>query len=427
MTIFWVVIGLLIAGALISILPPLLRRPMGAQVGVAREDVNVSIYQDQFAELDADLRNGILGQEQYEQGRRELQQRLLEDVPAVPAAGAGVAAAKGRGVAVLVGVAVPVLAVLLYLQIGNPKALSPLPEEAQVAGADPHTAGQMTPEQIEAMVAKLAARMEKNPGDAQGWVMLGRSYAVMGRFGDASVAYGKATALTPNDAQLWADYADLTAMAAGKRLAGKPVELINKALAADPTNQKALALAGSAAFEMRNYSGAVAYWQKLLQLVPPDSQEARGISGGIAEAQTLAGGGTPSAAPMAAADGAGNAAQGAPGGGSVAGVVTLSASLAGKASPTDTLFIFARAASGPKMPLAMMRVQVKDLPVSFALDDTMAVMPAMKLSNFQEVVVAAKISKGGSANPQSGDLHGTSEVVKLGASGVKVVIDQIAP
>jgi cytochrome c-type biogenesis protein CcmH len=425
MTTFWVIIAFLVAAALAFVLPPLLRRT--AKGGVAREDVNVTIYQDQFAELDADLRNGVLGQEQHEQGRRELQQRLLEDVPATAAATAGASAGGGRGVAVLVGVAVPVLAVLLYLQIGNPKAFSPVQEDVQVAGAETHAGGQMTPEQIEAMVAKLAARMEKNPGDAQGWVMLGRSYAVMGRFADASVAYSKATTLTPNDAQLWADYADLTAMAAGKRLAGKPVELINKALAADPTNQKALALAGSAAFEMGNYSGAVAYWKKLLQLVPPDSQEARGISGGIAEAQTLASGGRPPAGPMAAAQSSDNAAQAAPGGGSVAGVVTLSASLAGKASPTDTLFIFARAANGPKMPLAMMRVQVKDLPVSFALDDTMAVMPAMKLSNFQEVVVAAKISKSGSANPQSGDLQGVSNAVKLGASGVKVVIDQIAP
>jgi cytochrome c-type biogenesis protein CcmH len=423
MTIFWVISGFLIAGALIFVLPPLLRRGE-AQAGVAREDVNVTIYQDQFAELDADLRNGVLGQEQYEQGRRELQQRLLEDVPA-GAAAATASARGGRGVAALVGVAVPVLAVLLYLQIGNPQAVAP--EDAAVAASGQQGSGQMTQQQIEAMVAKLAARMQTNPDDADGWTMLGRSYAVMGRYADATVAYGKATALTPNNAQLWADFADLTAMAAGKRLAGKPVELINKALMVDPTNQKALALAGSAAFEMKNYSGAVAYWTKLLQSVPKDSQEAKGIAAGIAEAEAMASG-RPMAGPMEAAQSAdGAASQGAPGGASVAGVVTLSAGLAAKASPNDTLFIFARAASGPKMPLAMMRVQVKDLPVSFTLDDSMAVMPAMKLSNFSDVVVAAKISKSGSANSQSGDLQGVSDAVKLGASGVKVVIDTVAP
>jgi len=424
MTIFWVISGFLVAGALMFILPPLLRRSE-AQAGVAREDVNVSIYQDQFAELDADLRNGVLGQEQYEQGRRELQQRLLEDVPAAPAGATAASARGGRTVGVLVGVAVPLLAVLLYLQIGNPKAVAPQ-DEATVAASGPHDSGQMTQQQIEAMVAKLAARMETNPDDAKGWTMLGRSYAVMGRYADASMAYSKATALTPNDAQLWADFADLTAMAAGKRLAGKPVELINKALMVDPNNQKALALAGSAAFEMKNYSGAVAYWTKLLQSVPKDSQEAKGISNGIAEAQAMAAG-RPLAAPMAEESADGAASQGAPAGASVAGVVSLSAGLAAKASPNDTLFIFARAANGPKMPLAMMRVQVKDLPVSFTLDDSMAVMPAMKLSNFPEVVVAAKISKSGSANPQSGDLQGVSDVVKLGASGVKVVIDTVAP
>jgi len=195
----------------------------------------------------------------------------------------------------------------------------------------------------------------------------------------------------------------------------------------DPTNQKALALAGSAAFEMKNYSGAVAYWQKLLQSVPKDSQEAKGISAGIAEAQAMASG-KPLAGPMVAAEGTdGAASQGGPGGASVAGVVSLSAGLAAKASPNDTLFIFARAANGPKMPLAMMRVQVKDLPVAFTLDDSMAVMPAMKLSSSPEVVVAAKISKSGSANSQSGDLQGISNPVKLGASGVKVVIDTVAP
>jgi cytochrome c-type biogenesis protein CcmH len=425
MTIFWVISGFLVAGALIFILPPLLRRSE-PHAGVAREDVNVTIYQDQFAELDADLRNGVLGQEQYEQGRRELQQRLLEDVPADPVVAAAASGRGGRGVGVLVGVAVPLLAVLLYLQIGNPKAIAPQDEALVAAGAS-HDAGQMTQQQIEAMVAKLAARMQTNPDDAKGWTMLGRSYAVMGRYADASVAYSKATALTPNDAQLWADFADLTAMAAGKRLAGKPVELINKALMVDPTNQKALALAGSAAFEMKNYSGAVAYWQKLLQSVPKDSQEAKGISAGIAEAQAMASG-SPVAGPMAAAQAAdGAASQGAPGGASVAGVVSLSAGLAAKAAPNDTLFIFARAANGPKMPLAMMRVQVKDLPVSFTLDDSMAVMPAMKLSSFPEVVVAAKISKSGSANSQSGDLQGVSNAVKLGASGVKVVIDTVAP
>jgi cytochrome c-type biogenesis protein CcmH len=428
MTIFWVISGFLITGALFFILPPLLQR-YATRTGVQRDVVNVSIYQDQFAELEADLRNGMINREQYEQSHSELERRMLEDVSAVPAeVPVNPAKADGRWAAIVVGIALPLCSVLLYLKLGSPDVMVPeaARPHAQAAGAS----GQMDQQQILKMVSDLAQRLKQNPNDGPGWVMLGRSYTVLGRYNDAEEAYGKATALIPNDAQVWADYADLQALMNGKRLAGRPMELIKKALDLDPNNQKALALAGSAAFEVKNYGEAVAFWQQLLQTVPPGSPVAKQISSGIAEAQSLAGGKPPMAAMTDVGEGPGTAGgQGgaAPGGASVSGEVSLSPALAAKVAPGDSLFIFARATNGPKMPLAIMRLQAKDLPAKFSLDDSMAVMPAMRLSNFPEVVVGAKISKSGSATPQSGDLQGVSEAVKIGANGVKVVIDKVAP
>lgn len=429
MTTFWIMAGFLIAGALLFIIPPLFQRVPKAR-GVNRVAANVSVYQDQFAELDADLKNGVITPEQHQQGREELQRRLLQDVPAE--AGAGTTAqppARGaRRVAIALGIVLPALAVLLYLQLGNPRALQ---LDQQAATPPGHANGRLDPQQIEMMVAQLADRMDKNPNDVDGWVMLARSYAALGRFSDAGRAYAKVTTLVPDNAQLWADYADALAMASGKSLQGKPVELVNKALQIDPNNHKALALAGSAEFEAKNYSGAVSYWERLEKLLTSDSQGMRAVAASIAEARALASGASPAEANAAAAravDGgaAGEAAAG-NGKGIVSGVVSLNPQLAAKVAPTDTMFIFARAVEGPKMPIAILRLQAKDLPASFTLDDSMAMNPAMRLSNFKEVVVSARISKSGNATPQSGDLQGASAAVKVGSTGLKLVIDKSVP
>lgn len=428
MTTFWIVAGFLIAGALLFIIPPLFQRTP-KKSGVNRVAANISVYQDQFAELDADLKNGVITPEQYQQGREELQRRLLQDIPAAADAAAAPQppARGGRAVAIALGVILPVVAVLLYLLLGSPMALQ---SEQQAAMPPGHAGGQLDPQQIEMMVTGLAARLEQNPEDVEGWIMLARSYTALGRFSDASRAFAKVTALVPNDAQLWADYADILAMASGKSLQGKPVELINKALQIDPNNHKALALAGSAEFEAKNYSRAVSYWERLQKLLPSDSQGLRAVAASIAEARALASGASAAEANAAAARAAG-VAGGEPaagnGTGIVSGVVSLNPQLAGKVAPTDALFIFARAVEGPKMPVAILRLQAKDLPASFTLDDSMAMNPAMKLSNFKEVVVGARVSKSGNATPQPGDLQGASTAIKIGSTGVKVVIDKAVP
>ena len=305
---------------------------------------------------------------------------------------------------------VVVIAVVLYFVWNKPNATT-APQAGQNA--------QMAPEHIE-MIKALATRLEQNPNDGKGWAMLARAYAVLGRYNEALPAYEKAANLIPNDPVLLVDYADVLAATNGRNLQGKPLELIQRALMADPTNVKGLNLMGSAAFQAGDYTHAVGYWEKLLKLLPPDSPNAKQVSANIANAHARESG---QSQPLPAQGGA----QPATGGAQIAGMVSLSPAVAAKAAPTDIVFVFAKAMSGPPAPLAVIRAQVKDLPQKFVLNDSMAMMPTMKLSNFKEVVVGAKVSKSGSATPQSGDLRGEVAAVKVGADNVQLVIDKIVP
>ncbi|HTE14817.1 MAG TPA: c-type cytochrome biogenesis protein CcmI [Burkholderiales bacterium] len=400
MTLFWILAALLIAGALLFVLPPLVKRSTKADVAADPNNaLNVAVYRDQLGELEADRRAGTLNDEQYERARLELERRLLDDVAADQVT-AIVTRPLNRVPAMLMGVAVPLLAVGLYFVVGTPRALAPIALPADASKA-------VTPEQIEAMVAKLAERMRQSPDDPQGWAMLAKSYAVMGRFEDAVAAYGKAVERAPDNPHLLADYADALAMTRGQSLQGEPEALIMRALKIDPDNLKSLALAGTVAFDKKEYATALKYWEKLATLVPQNSEMARGVQSGIAEARGLAGG-------AASADGktAG-----------VSGMVTLAPSLAAKVEPGDTVFIFARASEGPRMPLAILRRKVSDLPVTFTLDDSMAMSPANRLSGTPQVVIGARVSKSGNATPQPGDLQGFSKPVNHTGKNVTIVID----
>jgi cytochrome c-type biogenesis protein CcmH len=290
------------------------------------------------------------------------------------------------------------------------------------------TAQGVSPEQIAAMVKRLEARLEKEPQDATGWALLARSYVVMQRYTEAVAAYARAAALLPNNADVLADYADAVAMSKGRRLDDESIPLLERALKIDPMQWKALALAGTAAFERKDYKSAISYWEKLQSRAEPGSEFARSVAATIQEAREL--GGIKPAAEIAKSPPTGGASAAplpAASGGSVKGAVTLSGALAGKTNPADTVFIFARAAEGPRMPLAIVRRQVKDIPLTFTLDDSMAMSPEMKLSKFKDVIVGARISRSGNATPQSGDLQGTSKAVRVGDTNVGIVIDSVVP
>ena len=393
MTLFWAICAALAALALALVLRPLLAR--GGAASVSRREANIAVYRDQRRELDADLAVGKLAPPEHEKARAELEARLLADVDAASAEAR--APRGGRRSAVLVGMAVPLAALAIYLAVGMPAA---------VTGRPGHDA--LSAEQIEVMVERLAARLRENPDDVDGWKMLGRSYAALRRFGEAVDAYAKAAVRAPRDAQLLADFADALAMARGRSLQGEPEKLILRALEIEPGNLKALALAGSAAFERKAFVAAADYWQRMLPLVAPDSEDASAIRENVAEANRLAG--TLAAAPQA---------------GGLRGTVSISPQLKGKFDSEDTVFIYARAAEGPPMPLAVQRAKARELPVSFALDDSMAMAPGMTLSAHPRIVVTARVSKSGKATPQPGDLQGASAPVANDADGVAVIIDTV--
>ncbi len=404
MTAFWIIAALLVASALAFVLPSLLGRRRRADAA-ASDATNVAIYRDQLRELEADLAAGTLGREQYDDAHREIERRVLDDTSGT--ATVVRTTSPGRGTVITIAIALPIAAILLYFAVGNPGAMAPQP------AADGHA---VTRQQIEGMVERLAARMQESPEDVKGWVMLGRTYAVLDRHAESAAAYANAVKRSPPDAQLLADYADALAMSQGRNLRGEPERLIAQALKLDPDNVKALALAGTVEFEKKDFKRAIIYWERILKVAPPDSEMADSVRSSIAEAQSLAGTITapapvkaPAAAPAAA---------------SVSGSVRLSPGLAAKAAPGDTVFIFARAAQGPRMPLAVLRKQVRDLPAAFTLDDSMAMSPAAKLSSQESLVVGARVSKSGNPAPQPGDLEGLSPPVKAGNTGIVVVIDR---
>ena len=416
MTVFWIIAGLLIAGALLFVLPPLLQREERAHSGAGAAPLTLAVHRDQQRELEADRDSGALSAEQYAHAYAELERRLLEDMNNGAAVAVVVRDAR-RASALAVLLAAPLLTVSLYFIIGEPSAIAPN-TAAPAAGAT-HA---VTAEQIRVMVENLAVRLRQKPEDGAGWAMLARSYNALGRFQDASIAYGKAVERIPDNAQLLADYADSLAMAHGRKLQGEPEALIRRALSIDPDHLKALALAGSAAFEKRDYAGALMHWEKIIRLVPPDSDLARSVGDSIKEARSLAG--VPAAATTtgaAVAAGIKPAAVGAAGG--VSGVVRLAPALAAKIAPEDTVFIFARAAEGPRMPLAILRKQARELPITFTLDDSLAMSPATRLSGVSQVVVGARVSRTANATSQTGDLQGLSVPVNNADRNITVVID----
>jgi cytochrome c-type biogenesis protein CcmH len=406
----------------------------GHNFGMKFMSTDLSTLRRQLQQLKELHDTGVVSAVQFEESRAPLERKIVElvmagatEVPAIAATSPAVQpAAKKASPWLLVGLAIIVVAIAAagYYWSGSTELLKggPAPEVAADAGGAPDgKAHDTNAAQIAKMVDGLAEKLKANPNDAMGWGMLARSYVVLGRNDDAVSAYQKAMKLTPNDASLLADYADALGVKNNRTLVGEPLKLIEKALQLETNNPKALSLAGTAAFDRQDFPGAVKYWEKLIQVGPKDPNFQQQVKSSIDEARQL--GKMPASkltlvseapAPSATVPGA-----------SVSGRVTLNAALAKQANPDDTVFISARAVEGSPMPLAIVRKQVKDLPFDFALDDSMSMSPAAKLSNVQKVIVVARISKSGQAMPQPGDLRGQSEPVSVGSSKLKIEISEL--
>ena len=455
MSVFWILVAGLVVLALGLLLPSLLKMRRAAGL-VAADPVksndagraNLTILREQLAQLDAELASGNILSAQHAQTRGEIERRALEESVDAEQSTAGAAppqpgaATRASRTAIVVGLCVPMLALGLYGFLGMPQSVSGA-GDLGVMGDGPggDSGAQVTQAQVEAMVAQLAQRLENapddQPGDPRGWEMLARTYAAMQRFPEADKAYFRATALAPNNAQLLADHADVMAMLQGQSALGAPEKLIQRALTLDPKNLKALALAGSVAFERKDFAQASRFWTQARQLAPPDSEFAKGLDSSLEAARSAAAAGAAGGAvPNTVANTAANdktasatasaAAAAAPPSG-ITGVVSLSPMLAAKVAPNDTVFIFARAAEGPRMPLAILRRKAGELPIHFTLDDSTAMSPEMKLSKFAQVVVGARISKSGNAMPQPGDLTGQAGPLKPPADKLEITVDGVQP
>ena len=397
MTGFLIGAALALALTLLLLLRPFIWQRARAATATHRQ-LNAAIYRDQLAEIERDRTAGTLAEEDYRQARDELQRRVLEDgrdeeAPAVLRA--------PKKTLLALALLLPVASAALYLALGNPAGLKPPAAEHQVTAQD-----------IDRMVASLAAKLEQEPDNLKGWSMLARSYKAMGRLDDAEKAFEHAAALVDTDAQLLADYADVLATKAGGVFVGKPQQMIDKALKLDPDNLQALWLAGSAAYDGGRYDQAVAAWSRLLKRLPPESEDAKQIAAGIGDARAKAG--KPVAALVAAAE-------------AVRGRVELANAVRDRAAPGDTVMIVAREAGGPRMPLAVLRLRVADLPQDFSLDDSQAMTPDRLISTAKGIEVEARVSKSGQAMPQSGDLFSATQKAKAGTAGLRLVIDQVRP
>ncbi len=403
--------------ALLFVLPVLLRKK-NAGHEVVRNELNLTVMRDQLRELDRDLVSGTLSESTFISARQDLEQRLIEERGSADPV-IGTSAISSR-TAIAIGLFIPVLALGLYLLLGNSNGLDP----AKVVAQDP--AQEVTEQQILQMVANLAEKLKTQPNNVEGWNMLARSYNAMGRYNDAVEAYAHLIQIEPKNADYLVSYADTLAVTQNKNLQGEPEKLIKRALELDPQNVRGLSLAGSAAFDRGDYADAVAYWKDIMKLVPPDSEMARMTLGSIGEAQSLMDGGgagavnnsTPAALPAPTATAAAAAAK-------ITGTVDLAPGFRTGVSDQDTVYIFARADQGPPFPLAVKKAQVKDLPLHFVLDETMGVMPGASLAGHNHVLVGARISKSGNATPQPGDVESSVSAVEVGVGQVSLTLNSL--
>ncbi len=407
MTLFWLIAALMMTGALAWLLPVLLSKHVRSDPGaVSHTDHAIASYSERLDGLEQDFADGVLSEEQLENARQELARELLQDVrPDDPPARAADSTS-----AWVVAVLIPVVAVGLYSELGQPEGLGisgPGPRQAQAAPGTPvaggGSAGTATAAgaeglpSIEQMVTGLAERLQREPNDGEGWLMLGRSYVVLERMDDAEQAYAKAYALLPQNVDVLAGYAESLARNNRNSLAGKPAALLAQALSIKTDDPKTLWLSGIAAMQRGDGPSAVAHWNNLKSTGALNAQETASLDQMIAEAGGQAA--TP-ATPVAATSGV-----------SVKVKVTLDPSLSARVATGDALFVFARAAQGPPMPLAVQRLVAGALPLEVTLDESMAMIPNMTLASFPRVVVGARISKSGNARPSDGDLQGLSEAI----------------
>jgi cytochrome c-type biogenesis protein CcmH len=394
MTNFFIPAFLLLALVLLLLLRPFLF-PAKVQA-TSRRQMNAAIYREELDKLEAERNTGLITEADYEIAHAEMRQRLFQDTNEEDDL-----ATLGSTKKTAIGICIFIVLISsgLYFSFGD---------VYRVAQKNSETP--MNQEGVEKMVTEFAAKMEKDPSNLQGWVMLARSYRILGRNEDAVKAYERAGSFVDSDPQLLADYADTLAANANGNFAGKPLSLINQALKLDPNNLMALWLSGTAAFSTGNYRSAVQTWEKLASQLPPNSEEIKMIEGSIAEARSK-GGLAPKAAIISSAK-------------AISGQIELASDMKSKVKQGDTVMVIARQV-GERMPVAVLKIPVAQFPMSFVLNDALAMNPNAPLSKLTEVSIEVRISKTGMAKPETGDLISAAKTIKVGAENVRLLVDQV--
>ena len=392
---FWVIAAVMLVLAVLLVVLPLFKKtPLTAADGEQR---NVKIAQQRFAELKQQLQDGVLLPHQYEAQYLELQLSLNDDLQAEaqPVKAGG----DGRWMAPLLVLILPIFSLLLYFHLADPEAIQ------KVAAQE---ADQAKLANIKSMIPKLVERLKQDPTDLQGWLMLGKTYKYLEQFPEAAKVFGKLNQLQPNNVEVMLNYAEMLAVTHEGQLRGEPTKLALQAVHLEPDNNDALWMAGMAEAEAGEAAKAIAYWQKLAGLLPADSPAQPQLRQMIAElgAQATA----PAKVEITT---------------NIHVLVAVDDKIKAQAQDQQTVFIYAQALNGPKMPLAIVRKQVADLPVSVDLNDTLAMQPNMRLADFKQLRIIARISKSGTAMPQPGDFVGSIELkVPPDEQAVGVVINE---
>ncbi len=411
---FWVISVVLMLLAIAILLFPFYSKKDIVRQEVDRKQLNIDIAKERLAELDMELAEGVIDQDAYQSMKEELESALYFDIESNNEVEAA-SQSQGVWISVVIALLVPLISVALYFSLGEPEALSIKPGQTAQ-----HTQGghDSQPQSIKEMVQKLVARLKKEPQDIDGWFMMGRTLMTLKQYKEAIIAYRKVIELAGKEPSTLVSLADAIAMSRGGDLQGEPEALIAEALELDPQNITGLWLAGMSAERKQQHRKAIDYWQKLMPLLDADDPSRSTLQGLIAKAQQAMGGNGEVAQTQAPAVKTGLRVH-----------ISISPELKAKTSGDELLFIYAKAMSGPPMPLAAVRKQVKDLPLTLILDDSMAMMPQMKLSSFNQVIVGARVSKSGRPIAQSGDFQGEVSNVKVKGNSdtINVVISQIKP
>jgi cytochrome c-type biogenesis protein CcmH len=397
---FWITAAALLLLGYAFFIPALLGKTRAERLSRAR--LNLALHRQRQEELAREA----AGPEELARLAAESERNLLGDLEAAPAPQAAPAAGSGRALLLYALASLPIFAFSVYLALGRPDLVDLPPQAPAAKMAD-----------VEDSIRKLAERLKEKPDDLEGWVLLGRSLQATRQPAQAVTAYEYALKLDPENLDLQGLLAEALAEAHQGATEGRPAEIVADILRKDPNHKGALWLAGVAAAERKDIPKAVEHWTRLQAQFPKESEEARQIGQYIAEVQ-----GAASAAPAPSSQAQAQAQPGK----RLRVKVDLAESLKARAAPEDALFVFAKAAEGPPMPLAVVKKQVKDLPLEVDLDDTLAMVPGMNLSAFERVVIGARVSKRGQPIPAPGDLQGlTAPLAAENGGRYAVTVDQV--